>query len=116
MIHVDLPDGPGSPLSRGLAACLSSITEVPLTDLPDLDDASAAHLLGAHKSWLAGRGSGLVPIRDPRSFQRVPAGSRAPVHSGQQHRVTLPLVRCPAFRRSGPASSGARTGCSEATA
>ena len=52
MIETDLPDGPGSPLLRGLAACLSSVTEVPLADLPDLGDASAAHLLGACKSWL----------------------------------------------------------------
>ena len=69
MIHVDLPDGPAGPLARGLAACLSSVTEVPLADLPDLGDAPAHHLLGAYKSWLAGRGSGLVPIHDPRSFQ-----------------------------------------------
>ena len=69
MIHVDLPDGPASFLARGLAACLSSVTEVPLADLPDLGDDPAHHLLGAYKSWLAGRGSGLVPIDGPRTFQ-----------------------------------------------
>ena len=69
MIHVDLPDGPASPLVRGLAACLSSVLEVPLADLPDIGHAPLVHALGAHKSWLAGRGSGMVPIEDPRSFQ-----------------------------------------------
>ena len=47
MIHVDLPDSPAGPLARGLAACLSSVTETPLTDLPDVDDAPAARVLGA---------------------------------------------------------------------
>lgn len=69
MIHVDLPDGPAAPVVRGLAACLSSVTETPLADLPDAGDAPVEHAFGAWKSWLAGRGSGLVPIADPRSFQ-----------------------------------------------
>jgi MOSC domain-containing protein YiiM len=70
MIDIDLPHGPGSPLVRGVAACLSSVTEVPLTDLPQPpDDASLPHALASWKSWLAGRGSGLVPIADPRTFQ-----------------------------------------------
>ena len=37
MIQIDLPDGPASPLVRGLAACLSSVTEVPLAELPVFD-------------------------------------------------------------------------------
>ena len=69
MIVVDLPEGSNSPLSRGLAACLSSVLEVPLADLPDLGHSSIESLLGACKSWLAGRGHGLIPIHDPRSFQ-----------------------------------------------
>lgn len=70
MKDVDLPDGPGSRLVRGFAACLSSVTETPLADLPPLTGGERlAHALGAWKSWLAGRGSGLVPIADPRSFQ-----------------------------------------------
>lgn len=95
MIHVDLPDGPADPLARGLAACLSSVTEVPLTDLPDLGDAPAAHLLGAYKSWLAGRSSGLVPIHDPRSFQwagwwfAVVDGSSSPLADGPQRQVAV---------------------------
>ena len=70
MILVELPEGSASPLVRGLAACLSSVTETPLADLPDVGDAAAVeHALGAWRSWLAGRGSGLVPVADPASFQ-----------------------------------------------
>lgn len=95
MIHVDLPDGPAGPLARGLAACLSSVTEVPLADLPDLGEAPAAHVLGAYRSWLAGRGSGLVPIHDPRSFQwagwwfAVVDGSDSPGADGPQRQVAV---------------------------
>ncbi len=69
MIQIDLPDGPASPLVRGLAACLSSVVEVPLTELPDFDDLPVTHALASWKSWLAGRGFGMVPIAEPRSFQ-----------------------------------------------
>ena len=69
MIQIDLPDGPASPLVRGLAACLSSVTEVPLAELPVFDNLSATHALAAWKSWLAGRDFGMVPIAEPRSFQ-----------------------------------------------
>ena len=70
MIDLDLPDGPGSPLVRGFAACLASALEVPMAELPDLGaEEPIGHALGAWKGWLAGRGSGLVPIADPRSFQ-----------------------------------------------
>ena len=69
MIQIDLHDGPASPLVRGLAACLSSVTEVPLAELPVVDKLSATHALAAWKSWLAGRDFGMVPIAEPRSFQ-----------------------------------------------
>lgn len=94
MIDVDLPDGPGSPLVRGFAACLSSVTETPLADLPALTgDEPLTHALGSWKSWLAGRGAGLVPIADPRSFQwagwwiAVVDGSDSPLTDGPQRRV-----------------------------
>ena len=95
MIHVDLPDGPGGPLARGLAACLSSVTEVPLAELPDAGDAPAHHLLGAARSWLAGRGSGLVPVHDPHSFQwagwwlAVVDGSDSPLADGPQRQAAV---------------------------
>jgi hypothetical protein len=70
VIDLDLPDGPSSPLVRGFAACLASAIEIPLTELPTLGaDEPIGHALGAWKAWLAGRGSGLIPIADPRSFQ-----------------------------------------------
>ena len=68
MIQIGLPDGPASPLVRGLAACLSSVTEVPLEELPEFQDLSTTHAIAAWKSWLAGRDFGIVPIADPRSF------------------------------------------------
>lgn len=70
MIDNDLPGPPGTPLVRGLTACLSSITELPVEDLPRLaNDAPVTHVVAALKTWLAGRGFGMVPIAEPRSFQ-----------------------------------------------
>jgi hypothetical protein len=69
VIDVELPPGPAADaLARGFAACLSSVTEVPVTDLP-LPEDDLAHALGAWRSWLAEHGSGLVPIADPVRFQ-----------------------------------------------
>ncbi len=69
MIDVELPPGPAAgALARGFAACLASVTEVPVTDLPQPDE-DLAHALGAWRTWLAERGSGLVPIADPVRFQ-----------------------------------------------
>ncbi len=69
MIDVELPPGPAAgALARGFAACLASVTEVPVTDLPQPDE-DLAHALGAWRTWLAERGSGLVPIADPARFQ-----------------------------------------------
>ena len=70
MRDADLPVGPGSPLVRSFAACLSSVTEVSVADLPPVSqEETLSHGLGVWKSWLAGRGFGLVPIADPASFQ-----------------------------------------------
>jgi hypothetical protein len=69
VIDVELPPGPADgALARGFAACLASVTEVPVTELP-LPDADLPHALGAWRTWLAERGSGLVPIADPDRFQ-----------------------------------------------
>jgi hypothetical protein len=69
MIDVELPPGPaGSALARGFAACLASVTEVPVTDLPQ-PEGELTHALAAWRGWLAEHGSGLVPIADPVRFQ-----------------------------------------------
>ena len=69
MIDTDLLPAPStSPVARGFAACLASVIEVPVADLP-LPAGDLPQALGAWRSWLAGRGSGLVPIADPTSFQ-----------------------------------------------
>jgi hypothetical protein len=68
LIEVELPDTEGVPeLVRSFAACLASVTETPVTDVaqPDAD----LHGAIAHwRSWLAGRGAGLVPIANPARF------------------------------------------------
>jgi hypothetical protein len=69
VIDTELPSTPPtSALTRGFAACLASVTEVPVTELP-LPDTDLPHALGAWRTWLAEHGSGLVPIADPTRFQ-----------------------------------------------
>jgi hypothetical protein len=69
VIDTDLPTTPSaSALTRGFAACLASVTEVPVAELP-LPAGDLAQALGAWRGWLAERGSGLVPIADPTRFQ-----------------------------------------------
>jgi len=69
VIDTELPATPSaSAVARGFAACLASVTEVPVTDLP-LPEADLPQALGAWRTWLAERGSGLVPIADPTRFQ-----------------------------------------------
>ena len=69
MIDTELPTAPSaSALTRGFAACLASVTEVPVGELP-LPAGDLPQALGAWRTWLAGRGSGLVPIADPVRFQ-----------------------------------------------
>jgi hypothetical protein len=69
MIDVELPPGPAAgALARGFAACLASVTEVPVAEVP-LPDDDLAHALGSCRTWLAEHGSGLVPIADPVRFQ-----------------------------------------------
>jgi hypothetical protein len=69
VIDVELPPGSATDATvRGFAACLASVTEVPVTDLP-LPDGGLTQALGAWRAWLAERGSGLVPIADPDRFQ-----------------------------------------------
>src|SRR4051812_19416198 len=69
MIDSKLPAAPGIPaLTLGFAACLASVTEVPVTELP-LPPGDLSSAVAALRTWLAGRDSGLVPIADPTRFQ-----------------------------------------------
>ena len=69
MNHVELPTGStADELTRGFAACLASVIEKPVSELA-LPSTGLDHALGAWRSWLAGRGFGLVPIADPATFQ-----------------------------------------------
>jgi hypothetical protein len=69
VIDVELPPGPAAgALARGFAACLASVIEVSVTELPPPED-DLVHALGAWRAWLAEHGSGLVPIADPVRFQ-----------------------------------------------
>lgn len=68
MIDTELPAGQGADdVTRGFAACLASAIEVPVDDLPLAP--TLADALGGWRTWLAERGSGLVPIADPTRFQ-----------------------------------------------
>lgn len=95
MIQIELPDGPADSLVRGLAACLSSVTEVPLAELPEIKDQPVTHALASWKTWLAGRGFGIVPIADGRSFQwagwwiGVVDRSDSPLAAGPQQQVAV---------------------------
>ena len=68
MIDPELPAGQvGDEVTRGFAACLASVTEVPVTELPTAGTLASG--LGLWRTWLAGLGFGLVPIADPTRFQ-----------------------------------------------
>jgi hypothetical protein len=68
MIDVDLPDTEGVPeLVRSFAACLASVTETPPADVPQ-PDADLRGAIAHWRSWLAGRGAGLVPLAQPAAF------------------------------------------------
>src|SRR4051812_38762162 len=68
VIDTVLPAGQeADEVTLGFAACLASVTEVPVDELPLAPTLAAA--LGAWRTWLAERGFGLVPIADPTRFR-----------------------------------------------
>jgi hypothetical protein len=68
VIDPELPDGQqADEVTRGFAACLASVTETPVSELPPAPTLASG--LGAWRTWLAERGFGLVPIADPTRFQ-----------------------------------------------
>ena len=68
MIEVDLPRDEAVPaVTRSFAACVASVTETPIAEVPQ----PQADLVGAishWRSWLAGRGAGLVTLAKPATF------------------------------------------------
>jgi hypothetical protein len=69
MIDVQLPGEESVPeVVRSFAACIASVTETPVAEV--LQPESELRGAIAHwRSWLAGRGAGLVPIADATRFQ-----------------------------------------------
>jgi MOSC domain-containing protein YiiM len=68
VIEVDLPDTEAVPeVVRSFAACVASVTETPLSDVPQ-PRADFPGAIGHWRSWLAGRGAGLVSIAEAARF------------------------------------------------
>jgi hypothetical protein len=63
MKNVTVPDG--APLPRSVAACLAAILEVDDVPVPAADHPEPWTVW---RTWLAERGLGLVPIREPQGF------------------------------------------------
>jgi MOSC domain len=68
MIEVDLPEVDSVPeLVRSFAACVASVTETKVAEVP-LPRADLRGAFAHWRSWLAGRGAGLVAIAKPADF------------------------------------------------
>lgn len=68
MIEFDLPEGDGVPeVVRSFAACVASVTETPIDQVP-LPQADLRGAFAHWRSWLAGRGVGLVTLAKPAAF------------------------------------------------
>jgi len=68
MLDVALPGTEGVPeLVRSFAACLASVTETPLPEVPQ-PRADLAGAIAHWRGWLAARGTGLVPIAGAARF------------------------------------------------
>ena len=61
------PPASQAPLQRSVAACLAAILEVDVAEVP-LPDADHPDPWIVWRNWLGQRHLGLVPIREPRSF------------------------------------------------
>lgn len=68
VIEVDLPSNQDVPeLTRSFAACVASVTETPIAEVPQ-PRADLSGAIGHWRSWLAGKGAGLVTLAKPSSF------------------------------------------------
>ena len=69
MLDVRLsPDTAAPRIVNTFRACLSSVLEIPLGEVPQPEDNLRA-AVGQWRTWLAGRGVGLVPIANASRFQ-----------------------------------------------
>ena len=67
-MHTVRPPASGAVLQRSVAACLASILEIDVADVP-VPDAEHPEPWTVWRNWLAQRGLGLVPIAEPAEFQ-----------------------------------------------
>ena len=68
MIEVGLPEDEAAPeLVRSFAACVASVTETPIVEVPQ-PHADLPEAISHWRNWLAGRGAGLVTLAKPASF------------------------------------------------
>jgi MOSC domain-containing protein YiiM len=68
MIEVDLPEDEAIPVAtRSFAACVASATETPIAEVPQ-PRADVQGAISHWRSWLAGRGAGLVALAKPATF------------------------------------------------
>jgi MOSC domain-containing protein YiiM len=69
MLDVEIPpDAAGTPVIRSFRACLASVLELSVEDVPRTDgDLGGA--VSEWRTWLAGRDVGLVPVAGAPSFQ-----------------------------------------------
>jgi MOSC domain-containing protein YiiM len=69
MLEVGLsPDTAVPPITGSFRVCLSSVLEIPLGEVPQQDENLHA-AVAQWRTWLAGRGVGLVPIANASRFQ-----------------------------------------------
>src|SRR6185437_403532 len=68
VLDVELPETSGSPVVGSFRACLSSVLELAVDSVPQPDGDLQASV-SQWRTWLAGRGFGLVPIAHASTFQ-----------------------------------------------
>jgi hypothetical protein len=66
-VHTARPPASGAALHRSVAACIASILEIDVADVP-VPGAEHPEPWTVWRNWLAQRGLGLVPIADPAAF------------------------------------------------
>jgi MOSC domain-containing protein YiiM len=70
MLDVGLsPNTVGSRTVDSFRACLSSVLEIPLDEVPQQHEENLRDAVAQWRTWLAGRGVGLVPIASASRFQ-----------------------------------------------